>query len=147
MIIDLADIQWWQALIGIITGLGLSPAPWILGLATGKIQFTAPADRAYESRVQDLKAGYQLTLQEKDKTHNNATVELTKHHEEIRQYDQERYNEMKLSRDGYRDATTEQRTRADKATDTALRAVEAVEATTHILTSLNEVIGEGGDKP
>ena len=131
MLIDVADLQWWQALLGIITLLGLSPAPWILGLANGKIQFTKPAEAQFQARID-----------EKDKTQAAAITELVKHHEEIRRLDAENYKEMKSSRDGYRDATAEQRQRADKATEVAVRAVEAVNTTNHVLNSLDQVFKE-----
>ncbi len=69
MIVDLADLQWWQAAIGIIGALGLSPAPWILGLAFNRIQFTKPAQANFDARVADLK-----------ETHKSATQDLRDHH-------------------------------------------------------------------
>lgn len=142
MIVDLADLQWWQALLAIIGILGLSPAPWLLGVATGKIQFTAPAQKNFDERVAELKASLALTLSEKDSTHEKFTRELVAHHEDLQQRDAEKYAEMKASRDGYRIATKEQRERADRATETAAQAVEAVQTTNHLLASL-KVVSEG----
>ena len=49
MVIDLLDLQWWQIVVGLVGVLGFSPAPWILGLATNKLQFTSTADANYAS--------------------------------------------------------------------------------------------------
>lgn len=144
---DITDIQWWQALIAVISGLGLSPAPWLLGLATGKIQFTDPAQASFDGRVADLKASHVEALNEQDKNHERYTDELIAHHNILRSMDQDRYDEMKQSRDGYRTAAREQRDRADRATESAAQAVEAVQATNHLLESLaivsREVVSDG----
>jgi hypothetical protein len=142
MVIDLMNLEWWQTLVGILALLGLSPAPWLLGVATGRIQFTAPAQRAFDERVAELKASHEIALAEKDKTHAQLTGELIKHHDELRKGDAERYQEMKLSRDGYRTSTKEQRERADRATETAAQAVEAIDTTNRLLASLNVVAEE-----
>jgi hypothetical protein len=142
VIIDLATVQVWQVIVGIIGILGLSPAPWLLGLASGRIQFTAPAQKNFDERIGELKASHTLTLTEKDKTHESFTKELVSHHEDLQTRDAEKYAEMKASRDGYRVATKEQRERADRATDTAAQAVEAVQTTNHLLASLKVVSEE-----
>lgn len=141
MTIDLLDIQWWQGLVGLIGLLGLSPAPWLLGLASGKIQFTNPATAVSEARVEELKAAHAIALEDQDRSHDLFTKELISHHEMVRNMDQSRYDDMKRSRDSYREAVKEQRERADKATETTARAVEAVEATNHLLESL-AIVGQ-----
>lgn len=145
VLIDIANLQWWQQLFGIIAIIGLSPAPWLLGVATGRIQFTAPAAKNYAERTAELKAAQALTLEEKDKTHSASMAELVKHHTELRNIDAARYEEMKASRDGYRTATKEQRARADAATEAVGRAVEAVDTMNHFLSSLDQVINEPED--
>lgn len=51
MTIDLANLEWWQTLVGIIGVIGLSPAPWITALLLNKLMTRAQ----HEDRVKDLK--------------------------------------------------------------------------------------------
>lgn len=104
--LDLSNIQWWQSVVAILGLLGLSPAPWILGLATGRIQFAGPAEKAYASRVEELKDG-----------HARATAELVKYHDDIDAQWQRRYDELKLSRDGWKDQSEKESDRARLANE------------------------------
>lgn len=67
--IDLLDLQWWQILVGILGVLGFSPAPWILGLATNKLQFTSTAEANFALRAQEMRTHYDALAAEKDKAY------------------------------------------------------------------------------
>ncbi len=127
MLVDLANLEWWQTLIGIAVGLGLSPAPWLLGMAFGRIQFSAPARATYDERVADLKA-----------QHADAVKALTTYHAEVLTERDGRYAELKQSRDYYREARIVERDRADKVTDQLAEALELARLNTHLLQSLDE---------
>ena len=114
VMVDLANLQWWQALIGLITVLGLSPAPWLLGLASGKIQFSAPAQKTYTERIQDL----------------------DEHHKHVEAIQVERYADLKESRNYYRDAFNTEHDRANKATETVAEVLDAIKATNHVMSSI-----------
>ena len=115
VVVDLANLQWWQALIGLITVLGLSPAPWLLGLASGKIQFSAPAQKTYTERIQDL----------------------DEHHKQVEAIQVERYADLKESRNYYRDAFNAEHDRANKATETVAEVLDAIKAINHVMSSIN----------
>ena len=115
VVVDLANLQWWQALIGLITVLGLSPAPWLLGLASGKIQFSTPAQKIYADRIQDL----------------------DEHHKQVEAIQAERYADLKESRNYYRDAFNTEHDRANKATETVAEVLDAIKATNHVMSSIN----------
>ncbi|QUE25337.1 hypothetical protein SEA_FIZZLES_42 [Microbacterium phage Fizzles] len=76
--IDLLDLQWWQILVGILGVLGFSPAPWILGLATNKIQFTVTADANYEKRAQEMRDNYDALVAEKDARYHDLDARFQK---------------------------------------------------------------------
>lgn len=127
MLIDLADLEWWQALATLIAALGLSPAPWLIGMALGRIQFSAPARAVYDERVADLKT-----------QHADAVKALTTYHAEVLAERDERYDELRTSRDYYREARIVERDRADKVTDQLAEALELARLNTHLLQSLDE---------
>ncbi|QNJ55969.1 membrane protein [Microbacterium phage Rasputia] len=114
LIIDLLNMQWWQALIGIAAGLGLSPAPWILGLATNKIQFTAAANAAYAAREADLKA----------------------YHADVVKRLEQRYSDLEETNDKNVEALTAQKDRADKATSAVFETTEALRQASHVIEEL-----------
>lgn len=76
--IDLMDMQWWQALIAILGILGLSPAPWILGLATNKIQFTSTADANYALRSKEMSDNYDALVAVKDQRYADLEATVAK---------------------------------------------------------------------
>lgn len=119
-IVDLANLEWWQSLVGILGLLGLSPAPWLLGLATGRIQFSAPAEKAYDTRLK----------------------EQLDHHVQVNTIQTERYTDLKESRNYYRDAYNVEHERANKATETVAEVLEALNATNHVLSSITKAAEE-----
>lgn len=133
--LDLLNLQWWQALLGIAAAAGLSPAPWILGLATGKIQFSGPAR-------EDLKA----TLAAKDEVHAAATAalvaahttevkNLTTYHADLMAVKDERYAEAVRAADI-------EKQRADSLESLFTELAGVLKANVHVLGSLNEVARE-----
>lgn len=94
----LENLQWWQALFAILAGLGLSPAPWILGLAVGRLQFSAPAERATAQLVKTINDAHALQLAESEAAWTRS------------------YNELKLSRDTYMHAWETERESSGLAT-------------------------------
>lgn len=120
VVVDLANLQWWQALIGLITVLGLSPAPWLLGLASGKIQFSAPAQKTYAERIQDM----------------------DEHHKQVEGIQAERYADLRESRNYYRDAFNTEHDRANKATETVAEVLDAIKATNHVMSSITQAAEE-----
>jgi hypothetical protein len=127
MLIDIADLQWWQTLVAIIGVLGLSPAPWLIGMAFGRIQFSKPAQQAYDARVADLKS-----------QHAEAITALTTYHSGVLEEKDARYAELKESRDYYRTARIEERDRADKATEQLMEVTELTKLTVRTIQSLGE---------
>lgn len=131
MLIDLANLEWWQTLIGILGVLGLSPAPWLLGMATGKIQFTAPAAVQAEKRVSDIK---------------EANVEQVKslvlYHDGIIKAKDDRYADLLESRNGYKAAVVVERDRAEKSTEMLGDFTELGKLAIHALTALDEAVRE-----
>jgi hypothetical protein len=125
--IDLLNLEWWQGLGAVLVALGLSPAPWILGLAAGRIQFTAPAREAYDARVVDIKDA-----------HAKAIAELVAHHAALVVEKDRAYAEMQRSRDYYRTARLEEAERADRATEQLLEVVELAKTSAHALEALDE---------
>lgn len=120
LVIDLLNLQWWQGLIGIIGILGLSPAPWLLGLATNKIQFTAAAER------------------EKGR----ALAKQDEYHKALMDAQKERYSDLERANAKNEEAAATQQARADAATDAIFDMKDVVEANTHVLKSVNQVARE-----
>jgi hypothetical protein len=144
------DIQWWQALIGIVVALGLSPAPWILGLATGKIQFASTGDKmlatlkeAHALLVTSLKDAAALAVTTLREAHSVALAELAKHYGELASAKDQAYAEMKESRDYYRRARLEERDRADKVTDQLAESTELAKLAVQFLSVADEAAKDG----
>lgn len=131
LIIDLLNMQWWQALFGIVAGLGLSPAPWILGLATNRIQFTAAANAAYEKREADLKAGFAREMQA-----------LRDYHEQVLAAKDQRYADLEEVHDRNVEALNSQTERADKATTAVYGVTGALKQTAHVIDELRQAAQE-----
>lgn len=136
--LDLLNLEWWQGVLGILVTLGLSPAPWILGLALGRIQFTGPAERNYTARTEELKAAHAREVDSVKAAAAQALAGVVAHHAELVAEKDARYAELKESRDYYRTARIEERDRADMATEQLLESVEVAKASMQALTALDE---------
>lgn len=113
VVVDFLNLQWWQTLIGIIAALGLSPAPWLLALSTGRIQFSGPATAEKTRALEEQKRHYEALIAEKDKTSETNRIAAEKNKE-----------------------------RADIVTDAALGMTKVIEANTHVIASVNEIARE-----
>lgn len=71
--------------------------------------------------------------------HIRRVLDLEQHHTRERAEWQSRYDDLKESRDTYKEATREERERADKATAAVGDMAEALRANVHVLSSLEEV--------
>lgn len=131
LIIDLLNMQWWQALFGIIAALGLSPAPWILGLATNRIQFTAAANAAYEKREQVMR-----------ENHAREMAALESYHEKVLLAKDQRYSDLEEVHDRNVVALGSQTERADKATNAVYGVTGALKQTAHVIDELRQAAQE-----
>lgn len=95
-------LQWWQVVGGIVTLLGLSPAPWIGALLTRRLMPLG----AHLERVADIKSAHNLEMQNLKDSH---TRELAASADDLARVQQDRANE--------RDATKLERARADAAAE------------------------------
>lgn len=125
--VDIANLQWWQTLLGILGVAGLSPAPWILGLATGKIQFTAVARKDFDRQ-----------LVEKDAAHQRELAARDLYHQGLMAGEKQRYADLERANQANTAAAERNRERADEVTDAALEMTKVVEANTHIMRSLKQ---------
>lgn len=133
--IDLVQIQIWQALIAIAVGLGLSPAPWILGLAVGRIQFTKVADAAHARELSRV-----------TEAHDRELAEQKRHYDALLALESARYSELSASNRANAEAVEKHRTRAEEVTNAALNMTEVIAANTHVIGQLNEVAREATEK-
>jgi hypothetical protein len=109
--LDFANLSFWQWLGGVIVLLGISPAPWITALATGRLLFRADLN----ARLAVAKENYEKSLQE-----------AQDHHDELMTVERERYSLLERARDTERE-------RNEKLTDALEDSTRAVEATTSVL--------------
>ena len=123
------DLEWWQTLGVIVAATGLSPAPWILGLAIGRIQFTKAADAAHERELKAREETNELLMQVKD----------------------QRYADLEAANQRTIEVAEVQRQRADAMTDALSQSTDALLVTNHILTEFTraakEVTSDGEPKP
>lgn len=131
IVIDLLDLQWWQALLAIIGVLGLSPAPWLLGLAAGKIQFSTPARADFDRQLKDKDAAHERELAGKDAYYSALLAGKD-----------QRYADLEKANDANREAARRHEDRADQLTEAVLEVAEIVQQNTHIVESFNEVTRE-----
>ena len=113
--VDLLDVQWWQGIIGIIVLLGLSPAPWILGLAVGRIQFTKASDAAHAR---------ELAAREKGWSEEKAALE--NYHVALTAERQQRYSDLQVAHE-------QQRVRADTMTTALAESTAVITSVGHIM--------------
>lgn len=123
------DLQWWQAALAIITGLGLSAAPWIAALLAGRIMTLGQHTR----RVADLDKAHGELVAEKDRA---IAAAERRHDATVKRIVEER--------DYERAAKDAERQRSDKLADKLGDVTEEFGQTTvHLLKSLGEVNGGG----
>lgn len=135
--IDLLNLEWWQALIAIIGLLGLSPAPWLLGLATGKIQFTLQADAQHGREISQL-----------EKAHAAEIANLKAYHQAVVEAKDTRYADLEQANQKNIEVGEAHRARADAATAALSQAATAIEASNHIIEAFTEASKEVGvDEP
>ena len=131
LIVDLANLQAWQVIVGLVGVLGLSPAPWILGLALGRIQFSGPAQREADARVSDLK-----------EQHARELASQAAYHAGIITAKDDRYADLLESRDGYKAATVIERERAAKLADALSEYSAMGKLVVHTIKSLQQAASE-----
>lgn len=93
-------LQWWQVLGGIVTLLGLSPAPWIGALLTRRLMPLG----AHLERVADLKAAHSTEMQNLKDAHARELLSCAAD-----------LDRVQLDRANERAATKLERDRADLA--------------------------------
>lgn len=125
--IDVTNLQAWQVLVAIAGALGLSCAPWLLGLAADRVGFTKP-----------MRAEFARQLAAKDTVHEDAMKERDRHWATVLEMQQARYADLEA-------ANVIERDRADRATGALVEMTEVVRASTHALNSLNQVAREVTD--
>lgn len=137
------DLQWWQSVVAIVAALGLSPAPWILGLALGRITFTATAQAAHTRLELALTSGHtaaiaELTMHyaERDRIRDEANEDREAQHSR-------ELTDVRQSRDYYREARIVESNRANKATEQlADVAGEAGKIATAALSAIDNAKGQ-----
>lgn len=125
--LDLLNLQWWQVLVGILVALGMSPAPWITALATGRLLFRGDLDQR---------------LKERDIAHEKALAQRDAYHNAILAERDARYAELQESNKANADAARQERDRADRATGQLSEVTEALEASSHIMAALRDTMAE-----
>lgn len=114
--LDLLNIQWWQGILAILVALGLSPAPWLTAMATGRLLFRGDlAER----------------LAERDK-----------HHAALLAAQEARYADLEASNNRNVEAAQQERMRADQATAALEKVAEALEANSHIMSAFRDIATE-----
>lgn len=131
VVIDLLNMQWWQSLIALLGVAGLSPAPWILGLATNKLQFTAAAEAGYAKRAAELNEYHAKRLEERDEYHDNLVA-----------VKDQRYADLEATAQKLEAAEALHRDRADQANAALVESTEVVKMTGHIIQELRQAAQE-----
>ncbi|MDF2915906.1 MAG: hypothetical protein K0S70_123 [Microbacterium sp.] len=123
--VDLLNLQWWQAVLGIGAALGVSGAPWLTALAAGRLLFRADLDRQ---------------LKKSDEEHAKAMAQQKDYYEALREIDKQHYGELKESNIANAIAAQTERKRADDVTDAVLEVGAVLEANTHALNSFHRAV-------
>lgn len=128
LVIDFAHLEPWQWLFGAIGVLGLSPAPWILGLALGRLQFTKTAQANYAARAADLISANDKLLGAQNDYHAKILAEKDK-----------TLDERTESRDYYREARLETAGQNQRLTEALIESIEVAHTGTRALDTIAEV--------
>lgn len=128
--LDVLNLQWWQAIMAIAVALGVSPAPWITALATGRLLFRADLERQ---------------IKKSDTEHEKALAQQKAYYEALLQNKDQRYAELSTANQGNVQAAAAERDRANEITDAALEMAEVIRANNHFLESFGQAqrIAEG----
>lgn len=111
------DLEWWQWLVGAVALLGLSPAPWLAALLSGRLITRS----THEGRVTDLKE----EIARIERRHDGTVARIV------------------AEKDLEREARGVERDRADVLADKLSKATDELGATAlHLLESIP---GLGGD--
>lgn len=124
---DFLDIQWWQALGALLVALGLSPAPWLTMLATGRLLFRSDLD---------------ARLAERDRVHTAAMAAKEVSHQAILDERERRYDDQKRTSDNNAVAAETERRRADALAEGVLEVVDVMKAANHYMAAVDEVARE-----
>lgn len=130
-VIDLLDLQWWQGLVAIIGILGLSPAPWLLGLVSGKIQFTGRADLAH-----------QRELTARSEAFDREKAALVAYHTDVLAARDQRYADLQAAKTAIEDAYELQRKRSEQMADALTDSTEVLRVTNHVLVEFTKAARE-----
>lgn len=138
--IDLLNLQWWQGLVAIVGILGLSPAPWLLGLATGKIQFTGRADIAHQRELTARSEGY-----------DREKLALETYHANVLASRDQRYADLQAAKEAIEAAYELQRKRSEQMADALADSTEVLRVTNHVLVEFTKAArevepGGGGER-
>jgi hypothetical protein len=136
LVIDLLDLQWWQLLLGITAAAGLSPAPWLLGLARNKIQFTGPADAAHQKQLAEAEEAHDRELAARDAASDRERQALIAYHATLDAAKDQRYADLEVANQRNIEAAEAQRVRADTVTEALTESSQALKMTSHILQEL-----------
>lgn len=136
LVIDLLNLQWWQQLGIVLTAFGLSPAPWILGLALGRIQFTKVAAEAHQREIAALKEGHTRELESLRSTAKQERDQLIEYHKNVVTGKDERYSDLEEAHSTTLAALEAQRLRAETLTDALSESTNALQMTNHILVEM-----------
>lgn len=135
-LIDLLDLQWWQLLLAIVTTLGFSPAPWLLGIAFNRVQFTKTADAAHERELNEVKAAHERELAARDAGWLREKTQMESHQAFVLASMEQRYADLEVANHKNIEAAELQRQRADEATSALAQSTEVLQMTNHILQEL-----------
>lgn len=127
LVIDLLNMQWWQALGAFVAALGLSPAPWILGLATNRIQFTKTADAAHARELAAREKGYDEQIDQ-----------LENFHTKVLEGKDERYADLVRTNERNVEVAEQQKQRGDRLQEALGQASDVLAETNHILVELRQ---------
>jgi hypothetical protein len=117
----------------VVSGVGV--AAFVMAILTDRLMTKGQHDR----RVADIIIARDKIVTALEAAHAAAIAELVRHHDNLAAVKELAYNELKASRDYYRQARLEERDRADKVTDQLAEVAELAKLTTHLLSSLDEV--------
>lgn len=127
IVIDVFDVQWWQAVGAVLILLGLSPAPWITALATGRLLFR----NDLESRLAERDRAHTALMESKDREHAAILAER-----------ETRYSDTKAASAANALAAETERKRADGLTEAVLEVVDVVRGNNHLIESVATVARE-----